>query len=426
MRPGLPVTRMLFSGLLVAFAATAGLEAGHAQRAASPSPGPADQGTPAPRQDGNATAGRDVFRFETFGNEGFWTDAVRVPDGVAAAKVTPMMAMKLGVSVDVDALDAETLKALVAELKRDPSGRTSKLLNDPATTVKLINANAVIGMVPKDSNGDGVIDITKGDKVGVTCALCHTITDGSLLNMPHGGSVGHRHDGRTNHDLNVGKLLAAGANSRALYPVLQLSLKANGGKTFGRAPKGLTENSTEAEVDAYLSNPKYYPLGMFDDTPDGNGNTMHIPPFFRQDLAAPFGSGGEIARLDNFNNLVYTALLDQTNLTSPGGRAFLHKLGGAAGDEIADNYVKVLDATGVKGYPFVKAGAHPAPGSEDAPLGVRVDNQKLLDLNAYLVSCRRPRVRRSTRGRQPTVANFSARSVARAATTSTRARRCLP
>ena len=83
-----------------------------------PSPGPADQGTPAPRQDGNATAGRDVFRFETFGNEGFWTDAVRVPAGVAAAKVTPMMAMKLGVSVDVDALDAETLKALVAELKR--------------------------------------------------------------------------------------------------------------------------------------------------------------------------------------------------------------------------------------------------------------------------------------------------------------------
>ena len=112
-------------------------------------------------------------------------------------------------------------------------------------------------MVPKDRNGDGVIDITKGDKAGVTCALCHTITDGSLLNMPHGGSVGHRHDGRTNHDLNVGKLLAAGANSRALYPVLQLSLKANGGKTLGRAPKGLTENSTEAEVDAYLSNPKY-------------------------------------------------------------------------------------------------------------------------------------------------------------------------
>lgn len=119
----------------------------------------------------------------------------------------------------------------------------------------------------------------------------------------------------------------------------------------------------------------------------------HIPPFPRQDLAAPFGSGGEIARLDNFNNLVYTALLDQTNLTSPGGRAFLHKLGGAAGDEIADNHVKVLRDTNVTGYPFVKAAAHPKPGSEDAPLGVRVDQQKLLDLNAYLVSLPAPKAR---------------------------------
>lgn len=379
--------------------------AGDAQRAHAPSSGPADQGPPATLEKGDPAAGRDVFRFETFGNEGFWTDAVRVPEGMKAAKVTPLMAMKLGISVDVDALDAATLRELVAELKKDPTGKSSKLLNDPETIARLINANAVIGMVAKDTNGDGKIDVGNGDKVGVTCALCHTITDGSLLSMPNGGSAGHRQDGRTNHNLNVGKILATGANSRALYPVLQLSLKANHGKTYGRAPKGLTENSTEAEVDAYLSNPKYYPIGMFDDSPDGNGDTMHVPPLFRQDLAAPFGSGGEIAKLDNFNNLVYTALLDMTNLTSPGGRAFLRKLGGPAGDEIADNYVKVLEATGVKGYPFVKAGPHPQPGSEEAPLGVRVDNRKLLDLNAYLASLPAPHgtpvdARAATRGRQ--------------------------
>jgi cytochrome c2 len=354
---------------------------------------------------GDAIAGRDVFRFETFGNERFWTDAVRVPDGMKAARVTPMMAMKLGISVDVDALDAATLRELVAELRKDPTGKTSKLLNDPETTTKLLNANAVIGMVVKDSNADGKLDLANGDKVGVTCALCHTITDGSLLSLPNGGSAGHREDGRTNHHLNVGRILATAANSRALYPVLQLSLKANGGKTLGRAPRGLTENSTEAEVDAYLSNPKYYPIGMFDDSPDGNGNTMHIPPFFRQDLAAPFGSGGEIAKLDNFNNLVYTALLDMTNLTSPGGRAFLHKLGGAAGDEIVDNYVKVLEATGVKGYPYVKASPHPQPGSEEAPLGVRVDETKLADLNAFLASLPAPKgalvdARAAARGRR--------------------------
>jgi len=79
-----------------------------------------------------------------------------------------------------------------------------------------------------------------------------------------------------------------------------------------------------------------------------------------------------------------------TDLTTPGGRAFMHKLGGAAGDEIADSYVKMLAATNVTGYPYVKASPHSQSGGEDAPLGVRVDNTKLLDLNAYLVSLQAP------------------------------------
>jgi cytochrome c2 len=352
---------------------------GKSPNATAASDGPANQGTPAPRQDGNANAGRDVFRFETFGNEGFWTDAVRLPAGIKAAKVTPLKALQLGLMVDVDAVDPETQKELVKQLKEDPSGKKSALLNDPDVTAKLIAANAVIGFAPK------------GDKVGATCALCHTITDGSVFNLPNGGSIGHRQDGRANHNLNLGAIFATAANSRALYPLLQLSLKANGGKTLGRAPKGLTEDSTEEEVDAYLSNPEYYPVGMFDDSFDGNGDPMHNSPLFRQDLAAPYGSEGALAKLDNFSNLVYTGLFDPTNLTTPGGRAFLHKLGGAAGDEIADGYVKVLAATNVTGYPYVKASPHPQPGSEDAPLGIRVDNTKLIDLNAYLASLPAPR-----------------------------------
>jgi len=129
---------------------------------------------------------------------------------------------------------------------------------------------------------------------------------------------------------------------------------------------------------------------MFDDTFDGNGDPMHNTPMFRQDLAAPYGSEGMIAKLDNFSNLVYTSLFDQTMLTTKGGRALLHKLGGAAGDEIADDYVKILKATNVRGYPYVKAAPHPQPGSEDAPMGVRVDNAKLLDLNAFFTSLPAP------------------------------------
>ena len=369
------------------------------------SEGPANAGTPVPRQDGDANAGRDVFRFETFGNERFWTDAVRLPAGMTAARVTPLQALELGVHVDVDALDAATRQALTAQLRDDPTGRSSALLNDPATTGKLISANAVIGMPVKDSNGDGVMDVANGDKVGASCALCHTITDGSVLRLPNAGSIGQRQDGRATHFINIGRIFATASNSRALYPVLQLALTANGGKTLGRAPTGLTENSTEAEVDAYLSNPEFYPVGMFDDSFDGNGNPMHNTPLFRQDLAAPFGSEGAIARLDNFSNLVYTGLFDQTTLTTPGGRAFLHKLGGAAGDEIADDYVKILAETGVTGYPYVRAEAHPNPGTEEAPLGLRVTNATLLNLNAYLARLQAPDGadvdgRVATRGRQ--------------------------
>ena len=355
------------------------------------SDGPVSAETPVIHQVGNATAGKQVFRFETFGNEGFWTDALKLQQGMLAAGVTPIKALQLGLSVDIEALDAATQAAIAAELKTDLSPARAPLLNSVSTTVKLINANAVIGIVAKDSNGDGIIDITKGDKTGATCAVCHTITDGSVFSLPNGGSIGKRLDGRTNHNLNFGALLATGLNSRAYYPVLQLALNANGGKTLGRAPTGLTPTSTEAEVDAYLNNPAYYPVGTFDDTPDGNGDPMHTAAFFRTDLAAPWGTDGSIVKLDNFSNLVYTALLDPTNLTTAGGRAFLVKLGGvAAGNEIVDGYIQVLAATGVTTYPYLQAAASPLAGTEDAPLGIRVDNTKLIDMNAYLNSLQAP------------------------------------
>ena len=355
------------------------------------SDGPASSEAPVVHAAGDPVAGKQVFRFETFGNERFWTDALRLQQGVMAAGVTPIKALQLGLMVDSEALDATTLAAITAEAKTDLSPARAPLLNDPATTIKLINANAIIGIVAKDSAGTGTIDIRLGSKTGASCALCHTITDASVFNMAGGGSIGKRLDGRANHNLNFGTLVATGLNSRAYYPVLQLALAANGGKTLGRAPTGLTPTSTEADVDAYLSNPAYYPVGSFDDTVDGNGDPQHNSALFRTDLAAPWGTEGGIARLDNFSNLVYTALLDPTNVTSPGGRAFLRKFGGtAAGNEIADGYVQVLAATGVTGYPFVQAAASPVAGTEDAPLGVRVDNTKLINMNGYLNSLQAP------------------------------------
>jgi hypothetical protein len=129
---------------------------------------------------------------------------------------------------------------------------------------------------------------------------------------------------------------------------------------------------------------------MFDDTFDGNGNPMHNTPMFRADLAAPWGSAGEFSKLDQFANTVYTGLLDPTNLTTPGGQAFVHKVAGAAGDAMVADYVSVLAATGVTGYPYVKGSTVTQPGDPDGVLGIRADNQKLLDLNAYMSSLPAP------------------------------------
>jgi len=356
------------------------------------SDGPGITLNPNPHLTGNVEAGRDVFRFETFGNEGYWTDAVRLPQGIVAAGVTPIDALELGLIVDIEALPVATQALIALELLTDLSPANAPLLNSVDTTVALVNANAVVGFAAKDSNGDGTIDVANGDRVGATCALCHTISDASIFQLPNGGSIGRRLDGRANHALDFGRILSVAQNSRALYPMLQLALDANGGASLGRAPTGLTENSTEAEVDAYLANPAFYPVGMFDDSLDGNGDPMHNTPLFRTDLAAPWGSEGSISRLDNFSNLVYTALFDPTTITTPNGRAFIVKLGGeVAGNEIVDDFIAVLAATGVMNYPYVVTEPHPAPGSEDAPLGVRVDEDKLLDLNGYLNSLQAPR-----------------------------------
>ncbi|HEX5661004.1 MAG TPA: hypothetical protein VFX59_27620 [Polyangiales bacterium] len=356
--------------------------------------GPASQGEDLPRvTGGDAGAGQAVFRSATFGNEGFWTNAVKLPQGIVAAQLTPVQALGAGLSVNVDALDEATKTALAGELAA--MGTNGPLLNDPATTLKLIQANAVIGVVFVDKNDDGLLSLDD-DQVGVSCALCHGITDGSVVKSTlGGGSIGKELDGLTPHNLNVGAIFAMAANTRALYPLAQLKLAANGNKSIGRAPSelGLTETSTEAEFDAYFSNPQYFPVGTFDDAPDGTGAPQHITPFFRSDLAAPYGTPGDIARLENFNNLVYTALLDATTLTTDGGRAFLMALGGeAAGKEIADDYVAILAATGVTGYPYVTATmpAGTGPGMEVTPVGLRVDEQSLKDLNAYTDSLQAP------------------------------------
>ncbi|MDQ3195905.1 MAG: hypothetical protein M3Q32_05930 [Pseudomonadota bacterium] len=78
----------------------------------------------APQQpSGNAAAGQAVFRFATFGNERFWTDAVRLQQRMVAAGVTPLQALQLALHVDSDRVSPAIKQQLATELAADPSGQ---------------------------------------------------------------------------------------------------------------------------------------------------------------------------------------------------------------------------------------------------------------------------------------------------------------
>jgi len=139
--------------------------------------------------------GREIFRFDTFGNEAFWTDTLRLHE-VIEKGVDPTTALKVGLKVDADALPPGILEQVD--------------LNSPATTVALLKMNAVLGLKAEVSADNHI------SRLGITCALCHSNVDNSV--MP---GIGHRMDGWPNRDLNVGAIVAlspaVSAEHKAVY-----------------------------------------------------------------------------------------------------------------------------------------------------------------------------------------------------------------
>lgn len=140
--------------------------------------------------------GRRVFRFDTFGDEAFWGDTIRLHQAIEGGAlggvgpgVSPKSALAVGLKVDVDALPG----ALIQSLKK---GQVN--LDDPATTLALLKLNAVVGVT-------GVFDAagTTLRSMGTQCALCHSTVDNSLA-----PGIGHRLDGWANRDLDVGAIVS--------------------------------------------------------------------------------------------------------------------------------------------------------------------------------------------------------------------------
>ena len=143
--------------------------------------------------------GRQIFRFDTFGSEAFFGDALQLHKAIAGSKnggvgggVSPKTALAVGLKVDADALP----DALKAQIK---AGKVN--LDDPATTLALLRLNAVVGLTGK-FDGAGRIQ-----SIGTQCSLCHSKVDDSFA-----PGIGKRLDGWANRDLNVGLIISLAPN----------------------------------------------------------------------------------------------------------------------------------------------------------------------------------------------------------------------
>jgi hypothetical protein len=126
--------------------------------------------------------GRQIFRHESWGDEVFWTDTLRLHEVIQAA-VSPALALAVGLKVDAEHLP--------------PGFLTRADLTSPSTTVELLRRNAVLGL-KATVTAQGELR-----ELGTTCALCHSTVDNSVA-----PGVGRRLDGWPNRDLNVGAIIA--------------------------------------------------------------------------------------------------------------------------------------------------------------------------------------------------------------------------
>ena len=196
--------------------------------------------------------GRQTFRSETFGDEDFWGGTIglhKALEGAAkggvGAGVSPKTALSVGLKVDVDVLP-QTIKDGIV------SGAVN--LDDPATTLALLDLDAVVG-VKGFSDGNGALK-----SVGISCALCHTNVDNSFA-----PGIGHRLDGWPNRDLNVGAVINLAPDLSSVATLL-----------------GIQQDTLRTVITAW--GPGKFDAEVFLDgqgaRPDGSTAAVLIPPAF--------------------------------------------------------------------------------------------------------------------------------------------------
>jgi len=209
--------------------------------------------------------GKATFRFDTYGDEKFWTDTLHMNTVIQNA-VDPATALSVGLKVDADTLPPAVLQAIEA-------GQVD--LHSPATTVLLLKLGAVVGVrADVDANNN----ITR---VGITCALCHSTVDDRIA-----PGIGSRLDGWPNRDLDPGAIIS-------LSPALTGAQKA----VYSSWGKG-----------------KYDPRYNF----DGKNDPTVIPPAYGLDGIHSVTFTGDGADLEYWNRYVaVTQMHGQGDFSEP-------------------------------------------------------------------------------------------------------------
>jgi len=196
--------------------------------------------------------GRRTFRFDTFGDQVFWGDTIKLHQAIAGGKlggvgagVSPGTALAVGLKVDLDALPMPL---------RNNLARGMVNLDDPATTVALLKLNSVVG-VTGYFNTSGQLQ-----SMGVQCALCHSTVDDSFA-----PGIGRRLDGWANRDLNIGAIIALAPDLTVVTKLL-----------------GVDDGTVRAVLNSW--GPGKFDAQLFLDgkafRPDGKSAATLIPPAF--------------------------------------------------------------------------------------------------------------------------------------------------
>src|SRR5215203_7454816 len=152
--------------------------------------------------------GRQIFRFNTFGDQAFWGDALQLHRAIAGRKnggvgpgVSPKNALSVGLKVDATLIPKSVAAAIEA-------GKVN--LNDPKVTLTLLKLKAVVGV-------RGFFRGNRLTSMGITCAVCHSTVDESIA-----PGIGQRRDGWPNRDLNVGAIIGLAPNKKPITDLLKV------------------------------------------------------------------------------------------------------------------------------------------------------------------------------------------------------------